>query len=195
MQLREREVFVTISWTLTHCVMMQQVDETPADSAFVTAMALLSVGAAKRCQSDKALSGQGTAGLPSLHRTSLPRPDGHAGRSPGAGGRPLRRRREMVLIYERQPARGTAGLQKPVVEAAKRQRPRRLVIFHGLRASTTSSAEVCLSVRTNGGLKADYCSYATERSSVCSIWDLSRSLPIKTSWLDLFSSFSHKRSQ
>jgi hypothetical protein len=63
MQLREREVFVTISWTLTHCVMMQQVDETPADSAFVTAMALLSVGAAKRCQSDKALSGQGTADL------------------------------------------------------------------------------------------------------------------------------------
>jgi hypothetical protein len=34
-----------------------------------------------------------------------------AGRSPGAGGRPLRRRREMVLIYGGPRLRGTAALQ------------------------------------------------------------------------------------
>ena len=37
--------------------------------------------------------------------------DAIAGRSPGAGGRPLRRRREMVLVYSRQRLRGTAALQ------------------------------------------------------------------------------------
>jgi hypothetical protein len=35
--------------------------------------------------------------------------DAIAGRSPGAGGRPLRRRRQMVSIYGRQRLRGTAS--------------------------------------------------------------------------------------
>jgi hypothetical protein len=49
--------------------MMPQEDEAQADSAFLMAMALLSVGVAKRCQSDNARSAQGTAGLPSLYRS------------------------------------------------------------------------------------------------------------------------------
>src|SRR6516162_11624574 len=36
-----------------------------------------------------------------------------AGRSPGAGGRPLRRRREMRSVDGRQRLRGTAALQAP----------------------------------------------------------------------------------
>src|SRR5260370_25125203 len=44
-------------------ITMPKVDEAQADSAFLMAMALLSVGVAKRCRSDNARSAQGTAGL------------------------------------------------------------------------------------------------------------------------------------
>jgi len=91
MQPQERDVFVTIPLTLTYCVMMPQEDEAQADSAFLMAMALLSVGVAKRCQSDNARSAQGTAGLQastdhSCHKRM-------AVVSQYRGGCPLRRRR------------------------------------------------------------------------------------------------------
>jgi len=50
-----------------------------------------------------------------------------AGRSPGTGGRPLRRRREMRSVYGRQRLRGTAALQ---ASSDRRCRHRKLTRKH-----------------------------------------------------------------
>jgi hypothetical protein len=87
-----------------------------------------SVGAVQCCQFTAGNGCEGPQVLQAPHRSSLPRPDGHLLAESLAGIRSVGAV-QLVSIYGRQLLRGTAALQKPVVEAAERQRQRRVVIF------------------------------------------------------------------